>query len=105
VVEPIELQNMLGRTPLVEKTIAAQREDGQQQANTAAQFTVQRQHKNENVQLKRESPRTEVKKDNPQRGQGERKAGGQGSAPAAEEMVELVADTPEEPQHKLDITI
>ena len=104
-VEPLELQNMLGRTPLVEKTVAAQRDDVQQQADAAAQFVVQRQHKNENVQLKKDSPRTEVKKENSQRGQGEK--GREAKTASAEEgaEVELVSEPAEEPHHRLDITI
>jgi hypothetical protein len=104
-VEPLELQNMLGRTPLVEKTVAAQRDDVQQQANAAAQLAAQRQHKNENVQLKRESPRTEVKKDNPKRGQAEKDGKRPAAATTDEPKVELVSADNEEPQHNLDITI
>lgn len=106
-VEPLDMQNMLGRTPLVEKTVAAQRDDVQQQAHTAAQFAVARQHKNENVQLKRDSPRTEAKKDNPKRGQAQAGDAGGDPAPEPEEAgeVDLVSETSDEPRHRLDVTI
>jgi hypothetical protein len=98
------MQNMLGRTPLVEKTVAAQRDDVQQQGHAASQFALQRQHKSENVQLKRESPRTEVKKDNPRRGQTEDQE--RAAAPATEAQdVEVVAEAVEEIQHRLDVTV
>jgi hypothetical protein len=104
-VEPLELHNMLGRTPLVEKTVAAHREDLQQQANLAAQFLDQRQHKSETVNFKHESARTETKQDG--HAQGRQGAPGEGAhdsdspAPA----VELVQESSDEPEHKLDVTI
>jgi hypothetical protein len=103
-VEPIELQNMLGRTPLVEKTVAAQRDDIQQQANLAAQFTVQREHKNEKVQLKREGVRTETKRDEASKKQSQ-ESGGSGTQESSAPTVELVRESTDEPEHRLDVTI
>lgn len=104
-VEPIELQNMLGRTPLVEKVVAAHREDLQQQANLAAQFVEQRQHKSETVNFKHESVRTETKNDQHEGGKppasGEDGHGPQDAAAG----VELVQESTDEPEHKLDVTI
>ncbi len=105
-VEPIELHNMLGRTPLIEKTVAAQRDDIQQQANLAAQFNLQREHKHEKVELKHEGVRTEGKKEDSPQGKKENGGSHLNSPHEAEgTSVELVQENTDEPKHQLDITI
>jgi len=104
-VEPLDAQNMLSRTPVVEKTAAAQRENALLLNQPTSQIEKERQHQNENVKLQRETVRTEDQqnqKQNPSSGtSGQREA-----KPENEEMgVELVREPAETPEHQLDVTI
>jgi len=108
-VEPLEIHNMLGRTPLVEKTVAAHRDDAQQLQNQAAQIQRLREHADQKVELKRETARVEPDNSREHKtGEGRREGSGseQPNASAGEaETIEWVQEAADEPEHKLDVTI
>lgn len=104
-VEPLEMQNLLGRTPLVEKTVAAQREDMQQLQNQDARIQRQKVHQDETVQLKREPAGIEQKKKEQEGKQAAGHSQSEAQAPPQGQGVELVQENPEAPVHKLDVTI
>lgn len=108
-VEPIDAQNMLSRTPLVEKTAATLRENALQMNQPASQIEKEKSHQNENVQFKRETSRAEEKKNRKQKTSSDsqeenspkKTAAGEAGTPS----VELVQEAAEMPDHKLDVTI
>ncbi len=103
-VEPLDAQNMLSRTPLVEKTVAAQQENASQLQAQAAQFKKERLHEGEHIHREGEADRTEdpPKKEGqaPQDQDPHQAQGG-----AKEQSVEWVEESADEPAHNLDITI
>jgi hypothetical protein len=104
-VEPLDLHHMVGQTPLVEKTVAAQRENAQQLHNQNAQIQRLREHPPEKVEKQRESAAVERKADEEHRDAEQRRPGAEGRPPDDEEAVKLVREEADAPAHKLDVTI
>jgi hypothetical protein len=104
-VEPLDTQNMISRAPMVEKTVASHRENAPQVQYQMDHIQKDRQHLDENVQLHRESVKTESEADR-ERKPPQQKAKGENEKPAAEtSTVEWVQETAEEPPHQLDVEI
>lgn len=107
-VDPLDLHHMVGQTPLVEKTVAAQRENAQQLHNQNAQIQRVRQHQEEKVQRQPESAKIETPPGREQRReetQAEKGGAGAGEPAAAAETVQRVSEKADEPEHKLDVTL
>jgi hypothetical protein len=103
-VEPLDAQNMLSRTPLVEKTVAAQQENAGQLQAQAAQFKKDRLHEGEQVKREKEADRTEDSTQKEGRTPRET-AQHQAQGNDREQNVEWVEERADEPEHHLDITI
>ena len=102
-VEPLEIQTLLARTQLVEKTVAAQREDNQQLNHQVVQMQKQSLHQDENVQLKRETGNIGSKQERPPKSKPRAKGSGAASGSAA--TVEWVEEEAGTPRHKLNVEI
>lgn len=102
-VEPIDAQNMLAKTPAVEKTVAAHRENLNQQQVLANQLQKERTHEGDNVNLQREAERTEDKLEKQKKQDLSDKKKEQEKQ--QDQQVEWVEDSPDDPDHELDVTI
>ncbi|MEW6517333.1 MAG: hypothetical protein AB1439_10580 [candidate division FCPU426 bacterium] len=104
-VEPLDAQNLFSRTPLVEKTAAAQRDQAAHLNLPARQMEKDAQHMPGGVEMHRQVQKTEDR-DPGRSGQGNRSGshGTQADAPSPIEVTE-VQEEAETPAHELDITI
>ncbi len=104
-VEPLDAQNMLSRTPLVEKTAAAERNQAVQFNDPRSQLEREKTHENENVQLKHEVVRLEEHEEEKRRpkpqARDKRPPASRGNGPE----VELVQESADTPRHQVDITL
>jgi hypothetical protein len=103
-VEPLDAQNLLSRTPLVEKAAAAQREQAATLNQALSQLEKDKKPLSEHVQPRREPERAQERRQDESRPQDEAKEGKrrQGQKAAG---VEWVATTTDEPEHNLDVTV
>jgi hypothetical protein len=106
-VDSLDLHHMVGQTPLVEKTVAAQRENAQQMHNQNAQIQRLREHPPEKVERERETSALERKAEDEHRKPESNRPQAESGEPDAEtpEPVKLVQEEAETPVHKLDVTI
>lgn len=104
-VEPLDAQNLLSRTPLVEKTAASQRDQAAQLSLPASQMERDAQHMAGSVEMQHQTQRTEDRP-NSRSGQNRNPRGPAGQADGASRPgVTSVSDEADAPTHELDITV
>lgn len=102
-VEPIDAQNMLSRTPLVEKAAVARKEQAIQLNQPATQIEKEKHHEQDKVGTKHDLQHVEDEKRNQSGAKSQHQTEQQESEEAPE--IELVREAAEIPEHKLDVTI
>lgn len=102
-VEPIDAQNMLSRTPLVEKTAAAQKDQAALLNQPTTQLEKEKQHMQDKVSGQHDPQK--VTDDKKKKTDDERHDTHAQQEPEHSPEIELVQDPAEEPTHKLDVTI
>jgi hypothetical protein len=102
--EPLDAQNMIARTPGVEKTVAAHREDLPQAQKALQQIQRERLHADENVSAQKETPASEKTKDPGPRHPKRRPGTPRPAAPQGQN-VELVREAADEPEHQVDVDL
>lgn len=102
-VEPIDAQNMLSRTPMVEKTVAGQKEQAALHHAQNEQFKKERLNEGEHVTSQGETEKTE---DRPKKhGAADQESSKDRRSEEIQNKVEWVDEAADEPDHEIDVTI